>query len=134
LVKSTPNEVWFADTQREFFQQILTALRKYNIQTAEGVGVEGLNAGIEVFWPDGTPRALEDAADMLLKGNQQRISNRSHAFKRDFGVPTSQRGFGSGCRGKIIGSVSLFRDVTVTKLKELENNLKVVNQSLGSQV
>ncbi|MDD5189822.1 MAG: PAS domain S-box protein, partial [Dehalococcoidales bacterium] len=124
LVNSIPDEVWFADLQKTFTLANAAALKEFG-NYAEGTGIESLANGLEVYRPDGTPRPVDEAPPLhALKGevikNQIEVvrtpGQPALRYRQVSAAPVKDAG------GKIIGSVSVVRDITDTK--EIEKALQ----------
>ncbi len=121
LVNSISDEVWFADTNKKFTLANPAALREFGINTSNAVDVEKFAASLEVFRPDGSPRPIDEAPPLrALKGesvkNQEetvRIPSSGELRHRDVSANPVR-----GMDGKIIGSISVVRDITERKQAE----------------
>lgn len=132
LINSITDEVWFADTQKNFTLANPSALREFGLETnGEGIEVEKLAASMEVFRPDGTPRPVEEAPPLrALKGemvtNQEEMVRTPKSgelrYRQVSAAPVRDAG------GEIVGSVSVVRDVT--ELKTAEEQLRQRNKLL----
>jgi PAS domain S-box-containing protein len=120
LVKSIPDEVWFADINKNFTLTNPAALRTFG-DAAAGIEVEALAKSLEVYCPDGTIRPVEEAPPLrALQGEtilgQEEIVitpvSGELRYRRVSAAPVKDSG------GKIIGSVSVVRDVTESKKME----------------
>ncbi len=123
LVQSIPDEVWFADTEKRIVLANRPALHNYDLQTAEGVPLESLNAGLEVFWPDGKPRPIEEAAALRALHGEVVKSQEVLVRMPATGDMRCQQINAAPVRdsaGMIIGSVAVIRDVTEQKEAEKE--------------
>ena len=128
LVNSIPDEVWFADTNKNFTLANPAALHEFSYGKA-GIDVETLAKISEVYRPDGTPRPVDEAPPLrALQGknirNQEEIvrtpANGELRYRQVSAAPVRD------ADGNIIGSVSVVRDITDQKraqeaLKESED-------------
>ena len=121
LVASMQDEVWFADLQKRFTLANPAALRAFGLATGETKDVEELAAGLEVLRPDGSPRPVEETPPLrALKGevinNEQEIirtpASGELRYRQVNATPVRDND------GKIIGSVSVVRDITGRKRAE----------------
>jgi PAS domain S-box-containing protein len=121
LIGSIADEVWFADTQGRFTLANPTALREFNIVPDRLIDVKELAESLEVFRPDGSPRPTEEAPPLrALSGeiirNQEEIVrtplNSELRYRQVSAAPVKDS------TGRIIGSVSVVRDITESKRAE----------------
>jgi PAS domain S-box-containing protein len=122
ILNSVSDEIWFADTGKEFTLINSSGLREFGIDTTEaGIQVEELAASLEVLRPDGTPRPIEEAPPLrALRGevirNQEEIvrtpGKGELRYRQVSSTPVRDAG------GTIIGSVSVVRDITDRKRAE----------------
>ncbi len=131
LVNSIPDEVWFADTNNNFTLANPSARREFGYNTKDDIGIEALARSLEVLNPDGAPRPLEEAPPLrALKGiivsNQEEIictpATGELRYRQVNAAPVKDG------NGKIIGSVSVVRDIT--EQKKNEDNLKAAQRIL----
>jgi PAS domain S-box-containing protein len=121
LVGSIPDEVWFADINKNFTLANPSALREFDYNTIGDIGVEALAKSLEVLNPDGTPRPVDEAPplqalhDKIIR-NQEEIVRTPHTgelrYRQVNAAPVKDGD------GKIIGSVSVVRDITEQKIAE----------------
>jgi PAS domain S-box-containing protein len=123
VLDSMTEEVYFADAHERYTYANPAALREFGHDTVEGVDIEKIVSQLEVLRPDGTPRPLSEAppvralAGETVRDDEQivRIPRTGELRHRQVSsAPVRDRG------GKIIGSVSVVRDVTDTHLREKE--------------
>jgi PAS domain S-box-containing protein len=121
VLNSMNEEVYFTDTSHRYTYANPAALREFGHDRLEDVRVENLVAGLEVLRADGTPRPLEEAPPLrALQGELVRDEEhivrtpRTGEFRHRqvSAAPVRDR------RGKIIGSVSVVRDITDRKRTE----------------
>jgi PAS domain S-box-containing protein len=136
LVNSIPDEVWFADNNKEFTLANPSALREFGDKAA-GIDVEALARSLEVLNPDGSPRPVEEAPPLrALKGetiNHQEEMIRTPAsgelhYRQVSAAPVKNQS------GEIIGSVSVVRDISDQKaaekaLKESEEKFRALSEA-----
>jgi PAS domain S-box-containing protein len=123
VLDSMTEEVYFADAHERYTYANPAALREFGHDTVEGVDIEKIVSQLEVLRPDGTPRPLSEAppvralAGETVRDDEQivRIPRTGELRHRQVSsAPVRDSG------GKIIGSVSVVRDVTDTHLREKE--------------
>ncbi len=121
LIDGIPDEIWFADKQRNFILANPSAMREFNLSGDGAVEVEKLAKSLEVLRPDGTKRPVEEAPPLLaLDGkvirNQEEIVRTPRTgelrYRQVSATPLMDPA------GGIIGSVSVVRDITELKLQE----------------
>jgi PAS domain S-box-containing protein len=124
VLDSMTEEVYFADAHERYTYANPAALREFGHDTVEGVDIEKIVSQLEVLRPDGTPRPLSEAppvralAGETVRDDEQivRIPRTGELRHRQVSsAPVRDSG------GKIIGSVSVVRDVTDTRLREKES-------------
>ncbi|MEI6223623.1 MAG: PAS domain S-box protein [Deltaproteobacteria bacterium] len=115
LLESIGDEVWFCDTEGRFTLANRAALAQFRMDAADGASVEEMARSLEVLCPDGTPRPAGEAPPLrALRGEvvaKQEEIVRTPAtgelrHRQVTATPVRDRG------GRIIGSVSVVRDVT----------------------
>jgi PAS domain S-box-containing protein len=126
LVNSISDEVWFADTKKQFTLENLSALQEFGIGSSDGaIDVEKFAASLEVYRPDGSPRPVEEAPSLrALRGetvrNLEEIirtpSKGELRYRQVNAAPVKD------AEGHIIGSVSVVRDIT--ERKRMEESLR----------
>ena len=123
VLNSLTEEVYFADPQRRYTYANPAALREFGHETVEGVDIEKIVSQLEVLRPDGTPRPFSEAppvralAGETVRDEEQmvRIPRTGELRHRQVSsAPVRDSG------GRIIGSVSVVRDVTDKRLREKE--------------
>lgn len=123
VLNSLTEEVYFADPQKRYTYANPAAMREFGHDTVEGVDIEKIVSQLEVFRPDGTPRPLSEAPPMralageIVRDEEQivRIPRTGELRHRQVSsAPVRDR------NGRIIGSVSVVRDVTDKRLREKE--------------
>ncbi|MDQ1281150.1 MAG: hypothetical protein QG670_2414 [Thermoproteota archaeon] len=122
VVNSIADEVWFADTEKKFTLANPTALKEFTEKNGSvELDVEKLAANLEVLRPDGSPRPVEEAPPLrALNGdvvrNQEEIvrtpASGELQYRQVSASPVKNKD------GKIIGSVSVVRDITEQKKTE----------------
>ena len=123
LLNSMTEEVYFADPQQRYTYANPAALREFDHDNVKGVDIETIVARLEVFRPDGTPRPFSEAppvralAGEVIRDEEQivRIPRTGELRHRQVSSAPVRDG-----RGRIIGSVSVVRDVTDKRLREKE--------------
>ena len=133
LINSINDEIWFADSQKNFTLANPSALREFGI-AAGARDVEKFSASLEVFRPDGSPRPVEEAPPLrALLGeiitNQEEIVRTPNArelrHRQVSAAPVRD------ANGTIIGSVSVVHDITERKraedaLRQSETKFKTI--------
>ncbi len=121
LLEGIGDEVWFADPQGRFTLANRAALAQFRMAAAEDASVEEMARSLEVLRPDGTPRPVEEAPPLrALRGEEVRdqeeivrtpaTGERRH--RQVTATPVRDRS------GRILGSVSVVRDVTDRRREE----------------
>ncbi len=121
LINSMSDEVWFADTDKNFTLANPSALREFGFGAHDGIDVEKMAASLEVYRPDGTLRPVDEAPPLrALRGeavrNQEEIVRtpaRGELRNREVNAAPVRN-----AEGAIIGSVSVVRDITDRKKAE----------------
>ncbi|MBW4052872.1 MAG: PAS domain-containing protein [Proteobacteria bacterium] len=123
VLNSMTEEVYFADPQRRYTYANPAAMREFGHSDIEGVDIERIVAQLEVLRPDGTPRPISQAppvralAGEIVRDEEQivRIPRTGELrFRQVSSAPVRDT------EGKIIGSVSVVRDVTDRRLRQKE--------------
>jgi PAS domain S-box-containing protein len=138
LIGSISDEVWFADTEKRFTLANPSALREFGINANEQIEVEKLALALEVYSPDGTPRAVEEAPPLrALRGEV--VMNQVETIRTPATGELRHRQVSStpvrNSAGAIIGSVSVVRDITALKqaeaaLRESERLYRAIGESI----
>jgi PAS domain S-box-containing protein len=123
LVNSIPDEVWFADIQKNFTLANPAALNEFGYGTENRIDIEieTLARSLEVYRPDGTPRPVEEAPPLrALKG--ETVKNQEEIVRTPYGGELRHRQVNAApvkdANGNIIGAVSVVRDITEHKKAE----------------
>jgi PAS domain S-box-containing protein len=61
LVSSMTEEVWFADTRKNFILANRAALKEFNLDASHRIDIRKLTRSLEVLRPDGSPRPEDEA-------------------------------------------------------------------------
>lgn len=123
VLNSMTEEVYFADVQQRYTYANAAALREFGHDTVDGVGIEKIVSQLEVLRPDGTPRPLSEApplralAGEVIRSEEQIVRIPRTGELRHRQVSSAPVRDSSG---RIIGSVSVVRDVTDKRLREKE--------------
>ncbi len=121
LVANMQDEVWFADAQKRFTLANPAARNRFGLAATGMLDVETLAANLEVLRPDGSPRPVEESPPLrALKGevvsNQEEIirspTTGELRYRQVNATPVRSKD------GRIIGSVSVVRDITDRKAAE----------------
>ena len=121
LVNSISDEIWFADTDGTFTLANPSASREFAVGTAGGTDVRKLAGELEVRRPDGSPRPIEEAPPLrALRG--EIVQNQEEIVRTPASGELRYRQVSSSpvkdTTSKIIGSVSVVRDITERKRAE----------------
>lgn len=153
LINSITDEVWFADTRKNFTLINPPAYSEFYIPPGKEIEVEKFLENVKVYRPDGSLRPInESPALRALQGevvkNQEEIvcmpAHRKSRYRQVSAAPVRDKG------GNIIGSVSVARDITEHKKAEemlakieiarkkeihhrIKNNLQVISSLLDLQ-
>jgi PAS domain S-box-containing protein len=123
VLNSMTEEVYFADSRKRYTYANPAALREFGHEAVADVDIEKIVSQLEVLRPDGTPRPFSEAppvralAGEVVRDEEQivRIPRSGELRHRQVSsAPVRDGG------GKIIGSVSVVRDVTDKRLREKE--------------
>ncbi|HVW70731.1 MAG TPA: ATP-binding protein [Steroidobacteraceae bacterium] len=118
---SITEEVYFTDTQRRYTFANAAAMREFGHTSVKGIEVEKIIANLVVLRADGTPRPIEEAPPLraltgeVVRDEEQitRIPRTGELRHRQVSsAPVRDRD------GRIIGSVSVVRDITEHKRAE----------------
>jgi PAS domain S-box-containing protein len=129
LLESIGDEVWFADPQGRFTLANRAALAQFRMAAAKDRSVEEMARSLEVLRADGTPRPLEETPPLrALRGEEVRGQEeivRTPAtgelrHRQVTATPVRDRS------GRILGSVSVVRDVT--ELRALQAHLALASR------
>jgi PAS domain S-box-containing protein len=123
VLNAMTEEVYFADPQQRYTYANPAALREFGHDSVEGINIEKIVSKLEVFRPDGTPRPFSEAPPVrALAGETVRDEDQIVRVPRTgelrhrqvSSAPVRDSG------GRIIGSVSVVRDVTDKRQREKE--------------
>lgn len=123
VLNSMTEEVYFADPEKRYTYANPAALREFGHDTVNRVDIEKIVSKLEVFRPDGTPRPFSEAppvralAGEIVRDEEQivRIPRTGELRHRQVSSAPVR-----DSTGKIIGSVSVVRDITDKRLREKE--------------
>jgi two-component sensor histidine kinase/PAS domain-containing protein len=121
LVNGISDEVWFADTNRKFTLANPAAIREFSLVSPYGGDVATLAASLEVYRGDGSPRPVEEAPPLraltgeIIRDEEEIIRTPGTSELRHRQVSSAPV---RNAAGKIIGSVSVVRDISERKLTE----------------
>jgi PAS domain S-box-containing protein len=123
LVRSIPDEVWFADALGQFTLLNPPAGREFRVKEGAPLDVRQLAASLEVLRPDGTARPIEEAPPLRALSGETVINQEEWVrtpatnelrYRQVSAAPVRD---GSS---NIVGSVCIVRDVT--ELKQVEQD------------
>lgn len=123
VLNSMTEEVYFSDPQQRYTYANPAALREFGHATIAGAKIEDIVSQLEVLRPDGTPRPFSEAppvralAGEIVRDEEQivRVPRTGELRHRQVSsAPVRDSG------GRIIGSVSVVRDVTDRRLRQKE--------------
>ncbi|MGI2336755.1 MAG: PAS domain S-box protein [Dehalogenimonas sp.] len=125
LVSSIPDEIWFADLQKQFTLANPSALREFGFESIDKLDIDAFAKSLEVLRPDGSPRPVDEAPTLLaLEG--ETIHNQEEIIRTPATGELRYREVNAapviGPDGNIRGSVSVVRDIT--ERKKVEEALK----------
>ena len=122
LLNSISDEIWFADTNRQFTLANPSAIREFRLSPTQGTEVEKLAASLKVYRGDGSPRPVEEApplralAGEVIREEEEIIQTPATGelrYRQVNAAPVRDPA------GQIIGSVSVVRDITERKRAEV---------------
>jgi len=121
LIGSISDEIWFADTAGKFTLVNPTGSREFGLKNSGHVDVAELAPSLEVLRPDGSPRPIEETPPLrALRGEV--VRNQEEIIRTPVTNDLRHRQVSSSpvkdAAGRIIGSVSVVRDITEIKLAE----------------
>jgi PAS domain S-box-containing protein len=120
-LNSIHDEVYFTDPLGRYTYANPAALREFGYVSVEGVPVEGILSNLVVLRSDGTPRPIEEAPPLrALKGEVVKDEGQIVRVPRTGELRHRQVSSAPvrSAEGKVIGSVSVVRDVTENKQAE----------------
>jgi PAS domain S-box-containing protein len=115
VLDSMNEEVYFTSPDRKYTYANPAAMREFGHDRIEGIPVEQVVAQLEVLRSDGTPRPLEEAPPLrslqgeVIRGEEQLVRTPRTGELRTRQVSSAPV---RGPDGKIMGAVSVVRDVT----------------------
>ena len=138
LVNSIPDEIWFANLDGRFTLANPSALKEFNMASADK-DIEEMAMNLEVYDINGNPRPVDESPALrAIKGdfvrNQEEIIHTPGTgelrYRQVSASPVKNN------EGKIIGSVSVVRDVTdykkaEEKLTNQKKELVNINKALN---
>jgi len=115
VLNSITDEVWFTDAQKRYKLANPAALREFGLASVEGLPIEEVMGNMVILRADGSPRPVEEAPILrALAGEIVRnedhivLSPRAGEFRHRQASAAPVRDES----GKIVGSVSVARDIT----------------------
>jgi PAS domain S-box-containing protein len=121
LINSIADEVWFADSKKNFTLINSSELREFGINVGEDIDLEKFTSSLEVYRPDGSLRSVEDAPPLrtlrgeIVKNYEQIVRMPTNGELRYRQVNATQV---LDPEGNLMGSVSVVRDITEIKKAE----------------
>jgi PAS domain S-box-containing protein len=123
LINSIHDEVWFADTEKQFTLANLAAFRGFSFDSTASTDVERMAESLEVYRPDGSPRPVEEAPPLRALAGEV-VNDREEIVRIPATGELRHRQVSAApvkdATGNIIGSVSVVRDITERKRAEEE--------------
>jgi PAS domain S-box-containing protein len=124
LINNIPDEIWFADKNKKFTLANPSALREFGLYSKD-IDIEKFASNLDVYRPDGSPRPVDEAPPLrALKG--ENIKNLEEIVRippsKDLRYRQVNASPVKDNNDKIIGAVSVVRDIT--KSKKAEEALK----------
>ena len=121
LVNSIQDEVWFADIEKNFTLANPSALREFGLNSMATIDVRGFAESLDVYRSDGTSRPVEEAPPLrALQGEV--VTNQEEIIRvprtGELRVRQVSAAPVKDTKDRIIGSVSVVRDITERKLAE----------------
>jgi two-component system CheB/CheR fusion protein len=121
VLSSINEEVYFTDTQKRYTFANTVAMREFGHTTVKGIEVEKVIANLVVLRPDGTPRPIDEAPPLrALSGEVIRDEEQIVRVPRTGELRHRQVSSAPvrDANDRIIGSVSVVRDITERKRAE----------------
>lgn len=121
VLSSINEEVYFTDTQKRYTFANAAALREFGHKSLKDIEVEKIVSRLEVLRSDGTPRPIEEAPPLrALTGEVIRDEEQITRTPRTGELRHRQVSSAPvrDASGRIIGSVSVVRDITKRKRAE----------------
>ena len=124
LINSIQDEIWFADTRKQFSLANPAALHEFGLNSdADAIDIQKFAESLEVYRPDGSARPVEESPALrALEGEV--VRNQEEMIRTPATGEIRHRQVSSNpirdAGGQIIGSVSVVRDITEQKAAELE--------------
>jgi PAS domain S-box-containing protein len=118
LINSVNDEIWFADAENRFTLANPAALREFGAGSAATIDVAKFAESLEVYRPDGRPRPVEETPPLralrgeVIKDEEEIVRTPATGELRHRQVSAAPV---KDATGKIIGSVSVVRDITERK-------------------
>jgi PAS domain S-box-containing protein len=121
VLSSITEEVYFTDTQKRYTFANAAAMREFGHTSVRGIEVEKIISNLVVLRPDGTTRPIEEAPPLRALTGEV-IRDEEQITKTPRTGELRHRQVSSApvrdAEGRIIGSVSVVRDITERKRAE----------------
>jgi PAS domain S-box-containing protein len=125
LIDSISDEIWFADAQGRFSLANPAALKEFALDPDRPIDVETLAKSLEVFRPDGSPRPVDEAPPLRALAGEE-VRNQEEMVRTPIHSEIRHRQVSAAPvrdpSGRIIGAVSVVRDIT--ELKKAAENMR----------
>ncbi len=131
LIDGIADEIWFADPHHTFILANPSAIREFGLAQNVTIDIEKLAQSLEVLRPDGTPRPVEKAPPLrallgeVVRNEEEIVRTPASGELRYRQVSSTPVRDPSG---RILGSVSVVRDIT--DFKRAESRVQHLNEVL----
>jgi PAS domain S-box-containing protein len=135
LINSIQDEVWFADSDNNISLVNPAVLKEFGLTDLKGEKTEKIAESLKVFLPNGAPRPVDEAPlrralrGEVVSGQEEimLIPTRGELRHRQVNAAPVK-----DSSGRIVGSVSVIRDIT--KRKQMEEDLRRSHDELEVRV
>lgn len=121
VLDSISDEVYFTDTGERYMYANPAAMDEFGHKSIEGIGVAEIAAKLGILRSDGSPRPIEEAPPLralrgeVIRNEEQIVRNPRTGELRHRQVSSAPV---RDAHGTIIGSVSVARDITESRMRE----------------